>query len=120
MKRIAICLLAVAALGLAGAATAVADAFRVSMEVHEGGELLGAPVVVVREGTVASLEGEGPQGYRLAFSLETAELDRVRLDVVYESSARTQPLVLLVELGQTATADLEDLRLVFTVERANP
>jgi hypothetical protein len=114
-SALALCVFA----ALSATSVAAEDNYKVSFEVREAGELLSAPMVIVRADTEASVAREGDNWFTLEFTVSPTDGGAIEFNAVYESATSNLVPMMELELGKTATIGVGDVELTVTVEPAD-
>lgn len=91
-------------------------AYRVSLEIREGGELRSAPMTIVRAGTDASVEKDGEGWFKLQFSVSPTASGTVEFNAHYQSATSAMAPMMEMEPGKTASMAFDDVEISVTVE----
>ena len=76
--------------------------YTIAFDVSHMGQTIGAPVVVVREGTEGSMELPGPSGYKMTFIATDVGDGKTKVATTFTSNQGTSSPTLIVKEGHAA------------------
>ncbi len=76
--------------------------YTIAFDVSHMGKTIGAPIVVVREGTEGSMELAGPSGYKMTFIATDAGDGKTKVVTTFASNHGTSSPTVIVKDGHAA------------------
>ena len=76
--------------------------YTIAFDVSHKGQSIGAPIVVVREGTEGSMELAGPSGYKMTFIATDVGDGKTKVATTFTSSQGTSSPTVIVKDGHAA------------------
>lgn len=120
MKRSILRLIAAAVvLAIAFSSRAATGTFKVTADLSHAGKVFGTPVMVVKNGVLASVRMAGPHGqdYRLVLTVIDLGHGKLKLKTHLQTRwGKISPLM-IVRLGKPASASVGAIKSVYTVVR---
>ena len=77
--------------------------YTIAFDVSHMGQTIGAPVVVVREGTEGSMELPGPSGYKMTFIATDVGDGKTKVATTFTSNQGTSSPTVIVKDGHAAS-----------------
>ena len=76
--------------------------YTIAFDISHMGQTIGAPIVVVREGTEGSMELAGPSGYKMTFIATDAGDGKTKVVTTFASNHGTSSPTVIVKDGHAA------------------
>ena len=84
-------------------ASAKGNIYKISFHISQSGSPSASPTLVVKEGTPATIETSGENGYSLAVTANDAGQGKVKVSLTYISAKDSSAPILIVKEGQEAS-----------------
>ena len=103
MRLLSLLAALIATLSLAvGHAAEPKTVYTIGFDIKHMGQTVGAPIVVVREGTEGSIELPGPSGYKMTFIATDVGDGKTKVATTFTSNQGTSSPTLIVKEGHAA------------------